>query len=191
MNFGAGNVGGKMKVDVSTVNEVWKAGGVILYPTEGVWGLGCDPWRKDAVQKILTLKGREEAKGFILLVADISQIINLTFLTREAQKQVLETPEVVTWVAPADSSIPLWIRGAFSTLAFRVTKHKIAREICRTVGPIVSTSANLAGEPAPCKFSEIDPEIVNGVDLVIHGECGELNKPSPMYDIVQQCWLRK
>ena len=178
------------KVDIVSSNNVLRAGGVLLYPTEGVWGLGCDPWQQVPVQKILALKQRPMGKGLILLVADLNQLNGLVRLTPEEQKRILETTEVVTWVAPASSAIPAWIRGDFTTVAFRVTKHEIAREICR-IGPIVSTSANLSGDPAPCKLAEVAPEIIEKVDLVIHGECGALRKPTPIYDLTQSCWLRR
>lgn len=125
-------------------------GGVIAYPTEAVWGLGCDPWNRQAFYQILALKRRPLAKGVILVAADIDQLAPfLTALTTEQRAALAQTwPGPNTWVIPDNGYCPQWIRGAHPSLAVRVSAHPVVRALCRRFGgPIVSTSANPATMP--------------------------------------------
>ncbi len=123
-------------------------GGVIAYPTEAVWGLGCDPFQQQAVEQILRLKGRAQKKGLILVAADIQQFSPfLAEITHSQQKQLMATwPGPNTWLVPVNDACPKWISGHFDSVALRVSAHPVVAGLCRAFGaPIVSTSANPQG----------------------------------------------
>lgn len=129
-----------------------RVGVVVAYPTEAVYGLGCDPFNKNAVYDLLALKQRDVSRGLILLSSSWE---NAAFLVDKKRipnvrlQQVLTiSPEVVTWVFPASVNVPNWIKGQHDSVALRITTHPIAKAICESFGcPIVSTSANLAHLP--------------------------------------------
>src|SRR5512143_218632 len=124
-------------------------GGLIAYPTEAVYGLGCDPRNADAVLRLLNLKQRPWQKGLILIAADLAQLDPyLLPLDEMMRARVVPTwPGPNTWLLPARVETPHWLRGEHDTLAVRVTAHPVAAALCRAFGgPIVSTSANLAGK---------------------------------------------
>ena len=125
-------------------------GRVIAYPTEAVYGLGCDPTNIDAVQSVLDIKGRPAAKGLILIGADFEQL--LPYIDLEGIRdlpRVLDTwPGPVTWIIKARPDVPAWLRGAHDSVAVRVTAHPLAARLAKTFGkPLVSTSANPSGRP--------------------------------------------
>lgn len=131
-----------------------KQGQVLAYPTEAVWGLGCDPFNEQAFQDILELKHRPIEKGVILLAGHLDQVEHLLqALDAEIREQViaswsnrLTTERATTWLLPADQSIPTWIKGQHPLVAVRVTTHPLCVELCQQFGSfIVSTSANPAG----------------------------------------------
>jgi len=125
-------------------------GGVIAYPTEAVWGLGCDPFQQEAVERILFLKGRAQAKGLILVAADIEQFEPyLVGISRDQYAKLEETwPGPNTWLVPVNGYCPNWISGRFDSVALRVSAHPVVAGLCRAFGgPIVSTSANPQGLP--------------------------------------------
>ena len=125
-------------------------GRVIAYPTEAVYGLGCDPTNIDAVQSVLDIKGRPAEKGLILIGADFEQL--LPYIDLEGIRdlpRVLDTwPGPVTWIIKARPDVPAWLRGAHDSVAVRVTAHPLAARLAKTFGkPLVSTSANPSGRP--------------------------------------------
>src|SRR5690606_21294007 len=140
------------ELDLHNVVPVLQAGGVIAYPTEAVWGLGCDPGNEAAVLKLLALKQRPVEKGMILVAAEPAQLagwVELQALAEERRQAVLDSwPGASTWIVPAGERAPRWITGQHSGIAVRVSAHPLVQALCRTWGgPLVSTSANLAGQP--------------------------------------------
>ncbi len=124
-----------------------RRGGVVAYPTEAVYGLGCDPWNGAAVRRILAMKRRPEAKGLILIAADQAQLAPFVqWLEPTRMADILATwPGPHTWLLPARPETPVWLRGQHDTLAVRVTAHPLAAALCRAAGrALVSTSANRA-----------------------------------------------
>ena len=124
-----------------------RRGGVVAYPTEAVYGLGCDPWNGEAVRRILAMKQRPEAKGLILIAAEPAQLAPFVdWLEPVRMSEILATwPGPHTWLLPARPETPVWLRGQHDTLAVRVTAHPLAAALCRSAGmALVSTSANLA-----------------------------------------------
>lgn len=171
------------------------SGGVIAYPTEAVWGLGCDPFNARAVHKILALKQRSAAKGLILAAASIDQLEPfLTELTTEQRQQLEATwPGPVTWLVPNNGLIPPWISGDFSSVALRVSDHPYVQQLCKAVGgPIVSTSANPQGKPAPryrwqvCRYFNESALL----DRIVKGAVGKRQEPSQIRDLLSGNILR-
>jgi len=161
------------------------AGGVIAYPTEAVWGLGCEPLNAHACRRILSLKRRTRGKGFILVTSDFAQAEPfLATLPRAKLKPALATwPGPVTWLLPAASWVPAYLTGARQTLAIRVTAHPVARALCsRYGGPIVSTSANLSGHAPARTALQVQRQFDTRVDYVLPGALGGLRKPTPIHD---------
>lgn len=131
--------------------DALRQGEVIAYPTEGVWGLGCDPWQESAVMKLLALKQRPVHKGLILIADTVQCFAPLLVGLDPAQQQRLQEtwPGPNTWLVPAHGLVPDWITGASDKVALRVSAHPVVQELCRQFGgAIVSTSANRSGLPA-------------------------------------------
>jgi len=125
------------------------AGGVLAYPTEGVWGLGADPRNRHAVERILELKQRPINKGVILVAAAMEQFEFILRHVDQEQRAVLAAswPGPNTWLVPHHNEVPYWICGDHSTVALRVSRHPVVRALCELAGPLVSTSANPQGLP--------------------------------------------
>jgi L-threonylcarbamoyladenylate synthase len=125
------------------------SGGVVAYPTEGVWGLGADPFNQQAVNTILQLKRRPVHKGVILVAAHIQQFEFILRHLDSAQRQALASswPGPHTWLVPHHNEIPYWICGDHATVALRVSAHPVVKALCQLAGPLVSTSANPQGLP--------------------------------------------
>lgn len=160
-------------------------GGIVAYPTEAVYGLGCDPADADAVARLLTLKGRDPAKGLILIAADVAALEPwIEPLGKALRKRVTATwPGPVTWLVPARHTAPSWLRGAHDTLAVRATAHPVAAALCRAFGgAVVSTSANRAGRPPARSALQVHRRFGNGVDYVLPGRAGPASRPTEIRD---------
>ncbi len=170
-----------------TVPEVLLSDGVIAYPTEAVWGLGCDPWSRDAVLKLLGIKKRPVEKGVILIAASEDQIAPLLANLTEEQRTMLSGswPGPYTWLLPDPNKwTPDWIRGQFSTVAVRVSDHPVVKALCEKAGkPLVSTSANLAGEPPLMTQKAVLEQLGDQLDLIIAGATGASIEPSEIRDL--------
>lgn len=169
-------------------------GGVIAYPTEAVWGLGCDPWDEEAVERILDLKQRPVEKGMILVASSIQQVRFLldplpVELQREAERH---WPGPVTCLLPdVHKQVPDWVRGHHSAIAVRVSDHPVVRALCEAAGrPLVSTSCNPAGrEPARHSW-QVRRYFGDRLDWIVPGALGGNRKPSRIIDIVSGKQLR-
>lgn len=173
--------------------RVMAAGGVVAYPTEAVWGLGCDPNNSEAVGRILALKQRPWQKGLILLAADISYFAPLVDRLDSGLRQRLQEswPGPVTWLVPAANLVPEWIRGRFETVALRVTDHPLAAGLSRAFGgPIVSTSANPAGKPEARTALEVRRYFRDRLDDITPGRVGGRAQPSQIRDLISGETLR-
>ncbi len=164
-----------------------KSGGVIAYPTEAVWGLGCDPFDEAAVLRLLAIKQRPVEKGLILIAADLAQlqpVLDLATVSEARLAEVLASwPGPNTWVLPSSASAPRWITGAHAGIAVRISAHPTVVALCRAFGgPLVSTSANLAGAPSAFNRDQLDPAVLALVDGTSEGETGGLDQPTPIRD---------
>ena len=162
-----------MNSSVSRAAEVLTGGGVIAYPTEGVFGLGCMPDKLQAVTRLLEIKQRDPAKGLILIAADSSQLEGWVS-TADLQRLPAPDPEqAITWIAQAGPKSGTLLRGEHPGIAVRITSHPVAAAICRAVeSPITSTSANLAGEPVAKDSIAMLNNFESLVDYVVPGDCG-------------------
>lgn len=157
-----------------------RQGGVIAYPTEAVWGLGCDPTNDQAIQRILTLKSRPAHKGLVVVAADVSQLDNwLLPLDAPSLARVQASwPGPVTWVLPCKSQVSPLLRGQHASLAVRVSDHYLVRALCEQYGPLVSTSANPAGlEPARTPL-RVRQYFCDQLDAIVPGDLGGNAQPS-------------
>lgn len=140
--------------DPEAIAALIRQGGVVAYPTEAVFGLGCDPQQLDAVKRILQIKQRPAEKGMILLASEWSQLADYTLpLTTKTEQQVMATwPGAVTWLLAANPNVSSWVRGQHQTIACRITAHEPSRALIDACDhAIISTSANPAGlESARC-----------------------------------------
>lgn len=171
--------------------------GVIAYPTESVFGLGCDPDDETAIQKILDLKQRPAHKGLILIAANIEQLHDYADFSSLSPTQ-LETikatwPGPFTWVVPVQPSLSKLVSGDFDSIAVRVSKHPVVQALCQTFGkPIISTSANLSGEQACSSASQVEEMFINStlLNCVIDHPVTGLENPSQIHDALTGKRLR-
>ena len=172
--------------------RVIRSGGVVAYPTESVFGLGCDPLELPAVDRILACKGRSMAAGLILLADDYTRLEPFVAPSDQEERRMLRTwPGPVTWVCRAASSAPPWITGGRDTIAVRVTAHPGSAALCRAAGmAIVSTSANRSGRP-PCRSGlQVRLRLHEHVDYVVPGATGGRSRPSEIRDASSGAILR-
>ncbi len=162
-----------------------RRGGLIAYPTEGVFGLGCNPRNGGAIARLLVLKGRSVAKGLILIAACFDQLEGFVKPPDDAlMKRLRGTwPGPVTWLLPAHPDAPRWLRGEHETLAVRVTAHPIAAALCRELGmALVSTSANRTGCAPARSALAVQRTLGEGLDFILVGEIGGQQGPSEIRD---------
>lgn len=166
--------------------EAFHAGKLLVYPTEAVMGIGCDPDNKAAVDFLLKTKQRPVEKGVILIAANYSQL--LPYVDDEAVPQHRRTdifsswPGAITWLLPKSKTAPEWLTGSHDKIAVRVTNHAVVTGLCNKLGkPIVSTSANLAGQP-PARSIEEARDIFGNSVTYVDGEVGGNDKPSTIRD---------
>ena len=167
-------------------------GGVLAYPTEAVYGLGCSPYCRSAVLKILTLKKRDIAKGMILVGSDISQFDRLVdFNGLQRKDEILATwPGPVTWILPARSGVPYWLRGTNRGLAVRISNHPEVRQLCKNAGILVSTSANPAGCKPARDARRVRAYFRDSLDYILPGTVGKLAGPTEIRDALSGKILR-
>jgi len=169
-----------------------KAGAVIAYPTEAVYGLGCDPLNEDAVMSLLDIKQRPIEKGLILIASSLDQLRPYLVLDQTIIDRITPTwPGPVTWVIPAQPWVPKWLTGEHDSLAVRVTKHPIAQDLCTQFGgPLVSTSANPTTRPAIKESRKLLKTFSDSDIFIVHGKVGELAQETAIYDAVSGKRLR-
>jgi L-threonylcarbamoyladenylate synthase len=167
--------------------SVVRAGGVIAYPTEAVWGLGCDPWNAEAVYRLLELKQRPAEKGLILVAAHIDQVAGLLDGLSPAQHARLQLswPGPFTWLIPHQDRVPPWVTGKHSSVAVRVSAHPVVVALCNAFGgPLISTSANIAGAQSPRERFQVQRYFGDQVDCYVQGRTGGASRASLIRDLL-------
>ena len=180
-----------LPIPVHKAARILKQGGVVAYPTEGVFGLGCLAGAEDAAKRILAIKKRDPSMGLILIAADPMQLEPYAILPKRAARLRSSAEHPVTWVLPARPSTPAWIRGKHAGVAVRITAHPIAAALCDAAGSaLVSTSANIAGQ-APARNAFILRRTFGPlVDYIVPGKCGPARGPSEIRDFASGRILR-
>src|SRR5690348_9496685 len=169
-----------------------RSGGVLAYPTEAVFGLGCDPDHREAFQKIVALKQRPPEQGVLLIASDFAQIADWIEAPPEAIARAQVTwPGAYTWIFPRSPRVPEWVAGGHSGIALRITAHESAATLCRAFGgPIVSTSANIHGQLPARSANECEAMFGSALGGILQGETGGLQRPTPIADAVTGAIIR-
>lgn len=173
---------------VETAVSTLKQGGILAYPTEAVWGLGCDPFNQQAVLNLLALKQRPMAKGLILIAANVEQVEPyLQLLSSQERERVIETwqnsKQPTTWVVPVNPDFPQWVRGEHLSVAIRVSAHPPVQAVCSAFGgAIISTSANITGQPTALTAEQIVTIFADGIDYILPASLGGQKNPSQIRD---------
>lgn len=183
------------RLDSAAAAALLHDGGVIAYPTEAVWGLGCDPFNEAAVTRLLAIKQRTVDKGLILVAGALAQfdgLLDWAALPVDRSEAVFASwPGPHTWVVPASGRVPYWITGVHDAVAVRVSQHPVVVALCAAFGgPLVSTSANLAGAAPAFRRGELDPAMLVQLDGVCDGETGGLLSPTAIRDARSGAYLR-
>ena len=177
--------------------NVLHQGGVIAYPTEAVFGLGCDPKNLSAVKKILDLKLRKKQKGLILIASNFEQLKSyIQPLEKNIENKLLdswqEKKTAITWLVPVDNNISMYLKGQFDTLAVRVSHHPIVKELCeKFAGAIISTSANIATQEAARTAEKVKEIFADKIDFIIEGETDLNAQPSEIRDALTDKIIRQ
>lgn len=168
-----------------------KSGGVLAYATESCYGLGCDPRNARALRKVIALKGRPNHKGLIVVAADLAQLLPLVAPLSAEDKAKLASywPGPTTFLLPAARQVLPLLRGRHRTLAVRVTAHPQTAALCRELGPLVSTSANLAGQRS-LKSARACHATFGSRVLTLPGRVGTRRAPSTIIDFASGRVLR-
>ncbi len=163
-----------------------QSGGIIAYPTEAVFGLGCDPADPLAVARLLSIKRRPVEKGLILVAAEREQLNPWIQPLPAAQEARLKRswPGPNTWLLPAAHNCPFWLTGIHSTLAVRVSAHPQVRALCKRLnGPLVSTSANVSNLKPARSTLEVQLRFAADIDYILPGSLGGASQPTPIRDM--------
>ena len=171
--------------DIREAVRVMQSGGVILYPTDTIWGIGCDACNENALRRVFEIKRRAEAKSVISLVDSEVKVEFYVRSVPDVAWQLWEcSDEPLTLVLDGARNLASGVIASDGSVALRVTREAFSRQLCmRMKRAIVSTSANIAGEPAPRCFSEISPEILQAVDYVCLSRRDEAPRQAPSHII--------
>ena len=188
------NIPANIAAQITHAVDAIRHGGVIGYPTESMFGLGCDPYNQHAVERLLQLKQRPVAKGLILIAASWRQIKDLIKLPAPDMLTRIQAswPGHVTWVFSASPQAPAWICGQHPSIAIRITAHPIAQALCQQLGSaIVSTSANLSGQTPAYNLQQLQTQFPQQLDAYVDGNpSAQHQRPSAMYDANSGAQLR-
>jgi L-threonylcarbamoyladenylate synthase len=168
-----------LSIPLQRAGRIIRSGGVVAYPTEGVWGLGCLPHAEYAVRQILEFKQRDAGKGLILIAADTAQLAEWVDPSVDVDSLTSTADHPLTWIVPPAVGVPFLIRGYNEGVAVRVTRHPIAAALCRGArSAIVSTSANISGRPSARSILVLRRTFGHLVDCVVAGPIGSARGPS-------------
>jgi L-threonylcarbamoyladenylate synthase len=170
-----------LKEEIEKALKVLKEGGIILYPTDTIWGIGCDACNAEAVDKIFKLKGRDEAKSMIILLDTESKLPSYVREVPEIAYDLIEYAEnPLTIIYPAAKNLAPNTIAQDGSVGIRITRDEFSKQLIqRFKKPIISTSANKSNNPSPSNFHEISEEILAGVDLVVDWKQDETSPKKP------------
>lgn len=167
----------EMNLAIQTI----QSGGLLVYPTEAVFGIGCDYREQTAVNRLLSLKNRDISKGLILIASHVQQVLPLIKLKdqNDLARAIKTWPSHNTWVFEASHLVPNWISGKHSSVAIRVSAHPTVKYLCDKLGhALVSTSANISGQPAPTTLEQTKTQLGKAIDCYLDAPLGNASQPS-------------
>jgi len=168
-------------------------GGVIAYPTEAVYGLGCDPLNPNAVQRLLEIKQRRVEKGLILIASELAQLRPFIQIPdANIMKRITASwPGPTTWLIPKQPEIPSWLCGNHERIAVRITAHPLAAALCEACGhALISTSANISHQQAARSTLQIQCRFAGQLDFILHGQLGDNTRPTEIRDAISNRLVR-
>ena len=167
--------------DIRQAVQVLRQGGLILYPTDTIWGIGCDATNEDAVRRVFRLKNRDDSKALICLVDSANRMQMYSRGIPDVAWDLVEYSEKpLTLILDGAVNLAPSLVAADGSVGIRVTSENISKELCfRFQKAIVSTSANISGRPSPARFMDIEPEVINGVDYVMRSRQNDTKPSSP------------
>ncbi len=169
--------------------SILKNGGLIIYPTEGVYGLGCDALNEKSVKEVFKIKFRSHEKSFITICSDISQLDGLIHSDYMTDKKITKF-DFTTWIIPIDDSCPCWL-SKDDNIAVRISNHPVVKDLCNGLGkPLISTSANISNQEYENNLNHISKLFDKKVECIVEGKLGGKNTPSKIIDIVTGSVLR-
>lgn len=169
-----------VSIAIKTASATLEQGGIIAYPTEAVFGLGCDPMNSQAVERLLTIKNRPVDKGLILVAAEFEQLTPfIAKLPTEIFNKVMNSwPGPVNWLLPANSAAPQYLRGTHQLQAVRISNHPTVQALCRQFGgAIISTSANFSNRPPAKNALQVRLHFGRQIDYVLNQQVGDKKQP--------------
>ncbi len=171
----------RFKEDIKNACEVLARGGLILYPTDTIWGIGCDATNEDAVRRIYELKKRTDHKAMLVLIDSPARLDRYVSEVPDMAWNLIDVADKpLTIIYPAGKNLATNLLGEDSSIGIRVTNELFSQKLCeRFRKPLVSTSANISGQPSPLFFSEISDEVKNGVDYIVSYRQDEKTKRTP------------
>jgi L-threonylcarbamoyladenylate synthase len=184
-----------MDASLTEVVAALRAGGVVAYPTEAVFGLGCDPRDRRACERLFAIKRRPPTQGVLLIAADFAALepyIDLAAVPAESLARATATwPGPYTWIFPRAADAPAWLAGTHTGMAVRVTAHPPAVELCRAFGgALVSTSANRHGEPPALTGDQVRAILGDEIEAILNEKVGGLERPTPIRDAISGATVR-
>lgn len=171
--------------ELSQAISVINSGGIIVYPTESVYGLGCDPFNEDAVNKLLELKQRHVNKGLILIASHVRQVLPLIqpLAANDLARALKTWPGHHTWVFPKSKLVPDWVSGKYNSVAIRVSKHPVVVQLCQKLNSaLVSTSANISNQSEFNSIKDIKHLFGDKIGHYLNASTGKEINPSTIHD---------
>jgi L-threonylcarbamoyladenylate synthase len=187
-------VAGRSLITIDQAAGCLGDGKIIGYPTEAVYGLGCDPRNETAVRQLLSLKARPASAGLILIADDIKRFLPfIKPLSRKFMKRAMSAwPGAVTWLVPRADDVPSWLAGDHQTIALRLPDHPVCKALCAAFGgAIVSTSANPRHAAPARSAGEMEAYFGTSLCGVVAGSLGDGDGPSEIRDLISGCVLRE
>lgn len=172
--------------DIREAIKVLKRGGVILYPTDTIWGLGCDPNNEEAIRRIYSIKQREDSKSMLVLASDLAMLERYVEEVPDAAEQLIEASDSpLTIIYPAARNVHSLLIAEDGSLGIRIPDDEFVQALLIAFRkPLVSTSANISGQPSPAIFKDISRTIINEVDYVVKFKQMD-NRPAKASSIIK------
>ena len=162
-----------------------KSGEVIGYPTEAVYGIGCDPWNQSSVEKIAKIKGRESSQTFLMVASSIDQLRDLIDISTLSRQVTSSWPGHTTWLIKAKENVPYWLQDEQTNkVGIRISNHPLVIELCNAFGkPIISTSANVSGKEEIKNQQEFIRTFSSDINYLVDGDLGDYDETSVIIDM--------